>query len=76
MMKEYFVNNVSLKVSRSNIPSVKYFIIVSFDVQSSKRIEYPTSCPKIHPNSSLTLLAIDIAATLLGCVHPTIPFSV
>ena len=45
----------------------------TLDVTSSNRIEYPTSLPRVTPISSLTRLATDMAATLLGCVQPTIP---
>jgi hypothetical protein len=36
----------------------------------------PTSWPKQQPNSSDTLLATDMAATLLGWVHPILPLEV
>lgn len=41
--------------------------------QSSKRMEYPTSCPTLHPTSWATLAATLMAATRLGCVHPILP---
>ena len=43
-------------------------------VQSSNRMAYPTSCPNGVPNSSLTRLATDIAATRLGWVHPILAY--
>jgi hypothetical protein len=52
-----------------------YLILVSGLVQSSKRIVYPTSCPNLHPTSSATRFATDIAATRRGCVHPIRPLS-
>jgi len=73
IIAEYSSKSESLSVSLSKTPSVMYLIIVSELVQSSKRIAYPTSRPSSHPNSSETLFATDIAATRLGCVHPTIP---
>jgi len=42
---------------------------------SSNRIVYPTSAPIRQPTSSDTRLATDTAATFLGCVHPSLPFS-
>ena len=35
-------------------------------VESSKRILYPTSSPRVHPNSSDTRFATETAATRLG----------
>ena len=43
-------------------------------VQSSNRMAYPTSCPNGVPNSSLTRLATDIAATRRGWVHPILAY--
>ena len=43
-----------------------YLMIVLEDVQSSKRMAYPTSSPNFTPISSDTLLATDMAATLRG----------
>src|SRR5277367_4454347 len=57
-----------MSASRTNIPSVIYFIRVFGDVTSSNRIEYPTSSPRTHPISSATLAATVVAATRLGCV--------
>ena len=72
MMTLYRLNSGSTMISRNNIPSVKYFILVlsGFD-KSSNRIEYPTSSPRTVPTSSATLVATEVAATLLGCVHAT-----
>uniref|UniRef100_A0A0K2THR0 Uncharacterized protein n=1 Tax=Lepeophtheirus salmonis TaxID=72036 RepID=A0A0K2THR0_LEPSM len=53
-----------------------YFITVSLEVQSSKRMVYPTSWPSKQPNSSATRLDTDIAATRRGCVHPILPLAV
>ena len=39
-------------------------------------VERQTSCPNLQPNSSDTLLATDIAATLLGWVQPIFPLIV
>lgn len=50
-----------------------YLIIVDGDVQSSNRMEYPTSSPRRHPTSSDTRLETDIAATRRGCVHAILP---
>nr|CAI5828305.1 unnamed protein product [Callosobruchus analis] len=73
-------NKVKCKIAGdshlNNIPSVIYFIIVSGLVQSSKRMVYPTSWPNLHPNSSATRLATDMAATRLGCVQPIFPLAV
>mmetsp|Transcript_15737 Transcript_15737/g.53725 ORF Transcript_15737/g.53725 Transcript_15737/m.53725 type:complete len:320 (-) Transcript_15737:241-1200(-) len=73
---EYWLRSSSSSASRSSMPSVMYLITVSGDVQSSKRMAYPTSSPSRHPNSSATLLATLIAATRLGCVHPILPLLV
>jgi hypothetical protein len=51
-----------------------YLMTVSFEVQSSKRIEYPTLVPSGPPISSDTLFATLTAATLLGCVQPIVPY--
>lgn len=51
------------------------FLLTS-DVQSSNRIAYPTVSPSSEFISSDTRLATDMAATLLGCVQPTIPYLV
>lgn len=59
-----------------SIPSVMYLIIVFYDVLSSNLMEYPTYSPILTPIYSLTLVATLIAATLLGCVHPTFPLIV
>ena len=61
------------KYSRMSMPSVIYLITVEGPVQSSKRIVYPTSCPRSHPNSSATRFATLIAATRRGCVQPIMP---
>ena len=50
-----------------------YLMTVWGDVQSSKRMEYPTCSPKRQPTSSDTRFATDIAATLRGCVHAIFP---
>jgi hypothetical protein len=50
-------------------------ILVSGPEMSSNRIVYPTSAPIRHPTSSETRLATETAATFLGCVHPSLPFS-
>ena len=76
MISEYRVSSVSTRHSRSSMPSVMYLITVSGDVTSSKRIEYPTSCPSRQPNSSATRLATDMAATRRGCVHAMMPLEV
>lgn len=64
--------------TRTYYNSIKYIKIKksTSDVQSSKRIAYPTSCPSSTPISSETRLATDMAATLLGWVQPTIPYFV
>mmetsp|Transcript_9073 Transcript_9073/g.22456 ORF Transcript_9073/g.22456 Transcript_9073/m.22456 type:complete len:341 (+) Transcript_9073:2152-3174(+) len=69
----YCVSVSSSRHSRSSMPSVMYLITVSLDVQSSKRMAYPTSSPRRHPNSSATRLATLMAATRRGCVHPILP---
>ena len=46
IITEYPPWSGSVRNSLSNIPSVIYLITVLSDVQSSKRIEYPTSCPE------------------------------
>lgn len=51
-------------------------MIVFGPVTSSKRIAYPTLSPSSVCISSLTLFATLIAATRLGWVQPTIPFTV
>ena len=61
------------RYSLISMPSVMYLITVDGPVQSSKRIVYPTSCPKSHPNSSATRFATLIAATRRGCVQPIMP---
>jgi hypothetical protein len=45
---------------------ITYFKSVLAEEQSSKRILYPTSCPKQTSISSDTRWATDMAATLLG----------
>ena len=47
--------------------------MVLAEVQSSNRIVYPTSCPKVTSISSATRCATLIAATRLGWVQAT-PF--
>lgn len=55
----------------------RYLSFVSTSlVQSSNRIAYPTSSPSLTFISSETRLATDIAATLLGWVHPIMPYLV
>ncbi|VDO86673.1 unnamed protein product [Schistosoma margrebowiei] len=60
----------SVRNSRKSMPSVMYFIIVCSEVQSSKRILYPTSDPSLTDISCETRAATDMAATRRGCVHP------
>ena len=75
MMHEYWLMSGSMSASRRSSPSVMYLIFVSGPVQSSNRIEYPTSSPSRHPTSSATRLATDVAATRRGCVQPILPRS-
>ena len=42
---------------------------VEAEVTSSKRIEYPTSLPVSHPNSSATRMATVTAAIRLGLLR-------
>jgi hypothetical protein len=72
MMTLYRLSNGSTIVSRNNIPSVMYFILVRVgDDKSSNRIAYPTSSPNTVPTSSATLVATLVAATRLGWVQAT-----
>jgi hypothetical protein len=75
MIHEYWLMSGSISASRSSRPSVMYLIFVSGPVQSSNRIEYPTSSPRRQPTSSATRLATDVAATRRGWVHPILPRS-
>lgn len=52
---------------------LQFCVSPTFEVTSSKRMEYPTSAPNSPSISSDTLLATDIAATLRGWVQPIIP---
>ena len=45
---------------------------VRSEVQSSNRIEYPTSLPNFTDISSATLALTDMAATLRGWVQPKV----
>ena len=63
----------SVRNSRSSMPSVMYLTTVRSDVASSKRMEYPTSCPTFTPISSATRAATDMAATRRGWVQPMHP---
>lgn len=71
IMTEYCLRSGSVKNSRRSIPSVMYLTTVVSFVQSSKRIEYPTSCPSFTFISSATRAATLIAATRRGWVHPS-----
>lgn len=70
----YIYSYESLRLSLNNTPSVIYLITVYFDVQSSNLIEYPTLLPSYTPIYYETLFATLTAATLLGCVHPIVPY--
>ena len=67
MVMEMVMVMVARDTSLNSIPSVIYFTTVFSDVQSSKRMEYPTSWPNFTPTSSATRDATDMAATRRGC---------
>ncbi|KAJ1499602.1 hypothetical protein HMI55_004310 [Coelomomyces lativittatus] len=75
-MAAYLESIGSVMASLNNIPSVMYFKTVRGLVQSSNRIEYPTSSPMATSISSDTRFATDMAATRRGCVQAIIlPFN-
>jgi len=91
MIALYLLRSGSLSNSRRRTPSVMYLITVCSFVWSSNWTEYPTvphrppilslsSCFPLSfkpaATSLLTRFAMLIAATLLGCVHPTMPYLV
>lgn len=54
-------------------PAASHLMMVLSLVQSSNRIEYPTSLPSLTSISSATRAATLMAATRRGCVHPILP---
>lgn len=76
IMTEYFVNKKSVASSLSKTPSVMNLMDVEGETVASYRIWYDTR-DEVSANSCPTRVAIDMAATLRGCVMPIIPgFSV
>jgi hypothetical protein len=71
-MTEYFVNKKSVESSLSNTPSVMNLMDVKGETVVSYRIWNETRA-EVRDNSCPTRAAIDIAATLRGCVMPIIP---
>ena len=83
---EYFLRSKSLCISFKSTPSVMNFILVVFELAASWVVPsrsvvtflsyltwYPTSSPSFTFNSSATLVAVEVTATLLGCVTAIAP---
>lgn len=87
MTTRYFLSSRSCAISLNRIPSVMNLIFVSDPtVDESKRIWYPTNCPRLASASVgqvevpsvisySTLAAVLVTATRRGWVMPMMPSS-